>query len=81
MRFGFIIIFLLIFTLHKAQINNYYFGNLHAHTGFSDGSKDSSSSGISDPAGAYTFAKLSQNFDFLGISEHNHYSSAHNPGR
>ncbi len=80
MKFIYVVILLLIFSLHKAQINNYYFGNLHAHTGFSDGSKDSSNSGISDPAGAYTFAKLSQNFDFLGISEHNHYSSAHNPG-
>ena len=64
----------------QAQTYNYYFGNLHSHTGFSDGSKDSSTSGVTNPAGGYAFAKLSQHFDFLGISEHNHYSSNHNPG-
>ncbi|MCE3258470.1 MAG: hypothetical protein K0S12_111 [Bacteroidetes bacterium] len=63
-----------------SQTYNYYFGNLHAHTGLSDGSKDSSSSGVSKPDGAYAYAKLSQNFNFLGISEHNHYSSNNNPG-
>ncbi len=64
----------------SAQNLNYYFGNLHSHTGFSDGNKDSSSSGISRPDGSYSYAKLSQDFDFLGISEHNHFSTAHNPG-
>lgn len=63
-----------------AQTYNYYFGNLHSHTGLSDGSKDSTSSGVSTPSGAYAYAKLSQNFNFLGVSEHNHYSSANNPG-
>lgn len=64
----------------SSQTYNYYFGNLHAHTAFSDGNKDSLSSGAARPDAAYTFAKLSHNFDFLGISEHNHYSSIHNPG-
>lgn len=63
-----------------AQTVNYYFGNLHAHTGLSDGSKDSLVSGVSRPDGAYAYAKLSQDFDFLGISEHNHYSANNNPG-
>jgi hypothetical protein len=63
-----------------AQTLNYYFGNIHAHTGFSDGNKDSASSGIGRPDGSYAYAKLSNDFDFLGISEHNHYSSSHNPG-
>jgi len=63
-----------------SQTNNYYFGNLHSHTGLSDGNKDSSTSGVSKPAGSYAYAKLSQNFNFLGISEHNHYSSNNNPG-
>jgi hypothetical protein len=63
-----------------AQKYNYYFGNLHAHTGFSDGSKDSVVSNISKPDAAYAYAKLSQNFDFMGISEHNHYSNNKNPG-
>ena len=64
----------------SAQTYQYYFGNIHAHTAFSDGNKDSSSSGVNSPAGSYEYAKQSQDFDFLGISEHNHYSSKSNPG-
>ncbi len=67
-------------NFYFAQTNNYYFGNLHAHTGFSDGNKDSVTSGVSKPDGAYNYAKQSSNFDFLGISEHNHYSNNNNPG-
>jgi hypothetical protein len=51
---------------------NYYFGNLHAHTSYSDGCKDSEETGVKTPAQCYTFAKASDHFDFLGISEHNH---------
>lgn len=78
----YLLIFLILHLLFtgKAQTYNYYFGNLHAHTGFSDGNKDSLNSGVSRPDGSYTFAKLSNDFDFLGISEHNHYSSNNNPG-
>jgi hypothetical protein len=64
----------------EAQSLNYYFGNIHSHTAFSDGNKDSASTGVGRPDGSYDYAKLSQDFDFLGISEHNHYSSSHNPG-
>ncbi|MCC6372012.1 MAG: T9SS type A sorting domain-containing protein [Bacteroidia bacterium] len=67
------------FKIHT-QTLNYYFGNLHAHTAFSDGNKDSVSSGVGRPDGSYAYAKLSDDFDFLGISEHNHYSSLRNPG-
>lgn len=63
-----------------AQQFNYYFGNLHAHTGFSDGTKDSLISDISTPVEAYTYARMSKDFNFLGISEHNHYSNSKNPG-
>jgi len=76
-------ILLLILFFKKdifSQTYNYYFGNLHAHTAFSDGNKDSVISGVGRPDGSYAYAKLSNNFDFLGISEHNHYSSNHNPG-
>jgi hypothetical protein len=76
-------VFLLLFSFSKqvlSQTYNYYFGNLHAHSGFSDGNKDSLNSGVSKPDGSYAYAKLSQDFDFLGISEHNHYSSNNNPG-
>lgn len=62
------------------QSLNYYFGNLHAHSGYSDGNKDSVSTGVSKPSGDYAFAKASLHFDFLGISEHNHFSATHNPG-
>jgi hypothetical protein len=76
----YLILILLIFKFGYSQTYNYYFGNLHSHTGFSDGNKDSLTSGVSQPSGAYNYAKLSQNFDFLGVSEHNHYSSNNNPG-
>ena len=49
--------------------NNYYFGNLHAHSFYSDGNKDNSSL---IPADDYAYAKNSLCMDFLGISEHNH---------
>ncbi len=56
----------------KAQTYNFYFGNLHAHTGYSDGNNDGNSA---TAAQAYAYAKSSQNFHFLGISEHNHNES------
>jgi hypothetical protein len=64
----------------NSQSYNYYFGNLHAHTAFSDGNKDSIASGVGRPDGSYAYAKLSNDFDFLGISEHNHYNALRNPG-
>ncbi len=50
----------------------FFFGNLHSHTAYSDGSKDSATTGVNTPREAYFFAQASQHFDFLGISEHNH---------
>jgi hypothetical protein len=75
-----VLAYLLTFSSLKGQQLNYYFGNLHAHTAFSDGNKDSSQTGVFSPAGSFAYAKASSDFDFLGISEHNHYSSARNPG-
>ena len=63
-----------------SQTYNFYYGNLHAHSDYSDGNKDKSSSHVNTPAGSYAYAKNSKNFDFLGISEHNHYTSNNNPG-
>src|SRR5215207_1130146 len=80
MRFLFLAAALIFSIKSKAQTYSYYFGNLHAHTAFSDGNKDSTNSGVGRPDGSYAYAKLSDNFDFLGISEHNHYSASHNPG-
>ncbi|GAB4207439.1 MAG: hypothetical protein Fur0023_18260 [Bacteroidia bacterium] len=64
-------------TFH-AQTLNYYFGNLHAHTAYSDGNKDATTSGCNNPACSFAFAKASLHFDFLGISEHNHASAGLN---
>lgn len=55
-----------------AQVYNYYAGNLHAHTAYSDGNKDGVKTGVTTPTASYAYAKKSEHFDFLGISEHNH---------
>lgn len=56
----------------NAQEYHCYFGNIHAHSSYSDGNKDSISSHVMTPAQCFQFAKKSEHFDFLGISEHNH---------
>lgn len=48
---------------------NYYYGNLHSHSSYSDGNKDDLTK---KPEDDYAFAKNSRKMDFLGISEHNH---------
>lgn len=60
------------------QVFNTYFGNLHAHSGFSDGNADDPTK---TPADDYTFAKQSMCMDFLGISEHNHTGAGMNLSR
>ena len=80
MKFTLMLYIFFICHALPAQIYNYYFGNLHAHTAFSDGNKDSSVSGIARPDASYAYAKLSTGFDFLGISEHNHFNVSRNPG-
>ena len=59
---------------------NFYFGNIHSHSSYSDGNKDSTATGYYYPGDDYNYAKGSYHMDFLGISEHNHYSSSLNPG-
>ncbi|MGE5521139.1 MAG: T9SS type A sorting domain-containing protein, partial [Candidatus Dadabacteria bacterium] len=56
---------------------NVYFGNLHSHSDYSDGNKDHPGY---TPADDYNYAKDAECMDFLGISEHNHFSSPDNPG-
>ncbi|KAA9324973.1 CehA/McbA family metallohydrolase [Adhaeribacter soli] len=51
---------------------NYYYGNLHAHSSYSDGNQDHATSGHVTPFQNFVYASGSLNFDFLGISEHNH---------
>ena len=57
--------------------NNFYFGTLHSHSDYSDGNKDNP--GFT-PAQDYDYAKNALCMDYLGISEHNHFSSPDNPG-
>ncbi len=59
---------------------NFYFGNLHSHSSYSDGNKDSVTTGYYNPGNDYNYAKASYHMDFLGIAEHNHFSSTNNPG-
>ena len=55
-----------------AQNYVFYYGNIHAHSGYSDGNKDSLTSGLYTPYQDFMYAKESQHIDFYGISEHNH---------
>lgn len=56
-------------TVAGAGTLNYYFGNLHAHSSYSDGNADNTTK---TPADDYAYAKTALCMDFLGISEHNH---------
>ena len=47
-----------------AFTQNVYFGNLHSHTSYSDGS--------GKPKDAYKYARNTGKLDFLAITEHNH---------
>lgn len=63
-------------TTTNVLANNYYFGNIHSHSDYSDGNKDRPGY---TPADDYAYAHTAQCMDFLGISEHNHYSGG-DPG-
>jgi hypothetical protein len=70
-------LFILIgfFPFLYAQNFNFYYGNIHAHSGYSDGNKDSLTSGMYTPYQDFLYANESENIDFYGISEHNHSSA------
>ncbi|MEJ7610210.1 MAG: T9SS type A sorting domain-containing protein [Ferruginibacter sp.] len=76
----FIILFFIALTGTANAQYNFYYGNLHSHTDYSDGNKDALTTGVADPAGSFAYAKNSYHIDFWGISEHNHFSSTNNPG-
>jgi len=61
---------LILSSFHSANEIVYLFGNLHAHSSYSDGCKKSPN--IKTPLECYQYASESQNFNFLGISDHNH---------
>ncbi|MBK6986090.1 MAG: T9SS type A sorting domain-containing protein [Bacteroidetes bacterium] len=70
------LLFILSITIGiNAQTYNYYFGNIHAHTSYSDGNQDSATSNMTKPLQAFNYAKNAQHIDFYGISEHNHYTA------
>ena len=74
---------ILIFSVSAITANaqyNFYYGNLHSHTDYSDGNRDAVTSGVSTPAGSFAYAKNSYHIDYWGIAEHNHFSSTNNPG-
>lgn len=62
---------------NNLPVNNYYFGTLHSHSDYSDGNQDNPGY---TPAQNYAFAKTALCMDYLGISEHNHFSSTNSPG-
>lgn len=64
-------------TTTNAPVYNIYYGTLHSHSDYSDGNKDHPGY---TPADDYAYADQSNGMDFLGISEHNHFSSLDNPG-
>jgi PKD repeat protein len=70
-----LILCLFITSIINSQTLNYYFGNLHAHSSYSDGNKDSATSLLTTPLQDFNYAKNSQHIDFYGISEHNHYNA------
>ena len=64
--------FLFFVCVSDAQVLNFYYGNMHAHSRYSDGNKDSATTHTSTPYQNFQFAKTALHFDFLGIAEHNH---------
>ena len=59
--------------------NNYYFGSLHSHSDYSDGNQDHQGQGYTATMN-FDYAMTAECMDFLGISDHNHFSSLDNPG-
>jgi PKD repeat protein len=59
----------------KAQTFNYYFGNIHSQSSYSDGNQDSATSLMRTPLQDFNYANQSQHIDFYGISDHNHYQA------
>lgn len=65
----------LLSTLASAQDSaepyRVYFGSLHAHTRYSDGS--------GTPAEAFTYARDTGKLDFMAVTEHNHKGAEAGP--
>ena len=70
--------FILFVFNSLSQSFNYYYGNIHSQSSYSDGNKDSSTSLMTKPLQDFNYAKLSLHTDFYGISDHNHLSAGMN---
>lgn len=57
-----------------SAVSNYnlYFGNLHSHSDYSDGDLDNVCNGANSAYCCYDIGNTALNFDFMGISDHNH---------
>ncbi|MBS4028971.1 MAG: tandem-95 repeat protein [Ignavibacteriales bacterium] len=68
-----ILLFFVSSTVTFSQYN-FYFGDIHSHTWYSDGNQDQDTLTYSTPvARAITYGRDNAgNFDFLGVSDHNH---------
>ena len=51
---------------------NLYFGNLHSHSDYSDGDLDNVCNGANSAYCCFDIGNTALNFDFMGISDHNH---------
>ncbi|MBI3365090.1 MAG: CehA/McbA family metallohydrolase [Ignavibacteriae bacterium] len=58
---------------------NFYFGDIHSQTWYSDGNKEKDTNTYKQPvAQAITYARdVANNMDFLGVSDHNHNEGLH----
>ena len=74
-KIGQTLILFIALTHLNAQPYNFYYGNIHAHSGYSDGNQDSTSTNHHTPAQDYVYAAGSAYFDFLAITDHNHSSA------
>lgn len=69
------VVVLLSMALNLQAQFNYYYGNIHSQSSYSDGNKDSATSLITTPLQDFNYANQSQQIDFYGISDHNHLSA------
>ena len=51
---------------------NWYYGNMHAHSDYSDGDMDNTCNGAGSATCCYSIGQTALNFNFMGISDHNH---------
>lgn len=59
-------------TTLPAVTYNYYFGNLHSHSDYSDGDMDNVCNGVSSATCCYDIGNTALNFNYMGLSDHNH---------